>query len=114
LDLRESATNDRYDLALLTSGHLQIRRHNGSTTTVLGDVASGIADLSNWATISLGATGAGPVQLVASVNGVPKLSVTDSSASAIVAAGTAGLSTSVAGISFDDFSVTGAVSGGAC
>ena len=107
LDLRESASNDRYDVGLLANGHLQIRRYNGSTTTVLGDVASGVADLGNWATIALQATGAGPVQLVASVNGTVKLTVTDSSPSAIVAAGTAGMSTGVAGVWFDDFVVTG-------
>ncbi|MFN2547733.1 MAG: hypothetical protein ABR567_09900, partial [Myxococcales bacterium] len=103
--------NDRYDVALLASGHLQIRRHNGSATTVLGDVASGISDLGNWATIALNVSGAGPVQLVASVNGVPKVSVTDSSSSAIVAAGTTGITTTVAGIWFDDFTVTGTGSG---
>src|SRR5204862_177655 len=68
LDLRESTSNDRYDVGLLANGHLQIRRYNGATTTVLGDVASGIADLGNWATIALQATGARPVQLVASVS----------------------------------------------
>ena len=113
LDLREAASGDRYDLALTSAGRLQIRRHKGGTTTVLGDVASGIADLGNWATIALSATGAGPVQLVASVNGVPKLSVTDTSASALKGAGTAGLWTDLAGIWFDDFVVTGnADSGG--
>src|SRR5204863_2028448 len=29
LDLRESASNDRYDVGLLANGHLQIRRYNG-------------------------------------------------------------------------------------
>ncbi|TMA19044.1 MAG: hypothetical protein E6J88_18820 [Deltaproteobacteria bacterium] len=112
LDIRENAANDRYDVAILSTGYLQIRRHNGSTTTVLGDVASGISDLGDWATIALNVSGAGPVQLVASVNGVPKVSVTDSSPSAIVAPGTAGLWTSVAGIWFDDFTVTGTGGGG--
>jgi hypothetical protein len=112
LDLRETANNDRYDVGVTSTGRLQIRRHRGSTTTVLGDVASGIADLGDWATIALTATGAGPVQLVASVNGVPKLSVTDSSASAITSAGTAGLWTTLAGIWFDDFVVTGNGDGG--
>src|SRR5206468_10121870 len=66
-----------------------------------------------WSTIALSASGSGPVQLVASVNGVQKLSVTDSSASAITGPGTAGLWTSVAGIWFDDFQVTGNATGGA-
>ncbi len=112
LDLRASASNDRYDVALQGNGHLQIRRTRGGTTTVLGDVASGIADLGNWATIGLSATGSGPVQLVASVNGTPKLTVTDSSSSAIPGPGTAGMSASLAGIWFDDFVVKGAGTGG--
>jgi len=112
LTLRQSAANDRYDVALLGNGRLQIRRIAGGTTTVLGDVASGVADLGSWATISLEASGAGPVQLVASVNGTAKLTVNDTSASAIVAPGTAGLSTSLAGIWFDDFVVTGFGGGG--
>ncbi|MGZ6141709.1 MAG: hypothetical protein ACXWLM_00130, partial [Myxococcales bacterium] len=111
LEVRESASNS-YAVALLANGHLQIQRRIGSTTTVLGDVASGIADLGWWATIALKVTGAGPVQLVASVDGAQKLSITDSSASAIVAPGTAGLWTTMAGIWFDDFTVTGYTSGG--
>ena len=107
LDLREQASNDRYDVTLTSGGHLQIRRHNGSTTTVLGDVASGIGDLSTWNTIALAATGAGPVQLVASVNGAPKVSVTDASSSAIVGPGTVGITTSMSGIGVDNFIVTG-------
>ena len=97
-------------VALLANGHLQIRRTRGGATTVLGDVASGIADLSNWSTIGLSATGSGPVQLVASVNGTTKLTVTDSSTSAVVAAGTSGISTQLAGVSFDDFVVQDRVS----
>ena len=112
LEVREDSANNRYAVALLANGHLQIQRRNGTSTTVLGDVASGIADLGNWATIGMSVSGAGPVQLVASVNGVQKLAVTDSSASAITAAGTAGLWTTVAGVWFDDFSVTGVTSGG--
>src|SRR6185503_518268 len=102
-----SAANSRYAVALLGNGHLQIQRRAGSAVTVLGDVASGVADLGDWATIGLSATGAGPVQLVAAVNGVTKLTVTDSSSSAIAAPGTAGMSTALAGIWFDDFVVTG-------
>jgi Flp pilus assembly protein TadG len=112
LDLRESSGNDRYDLLLLANGRIQIRRHNGTATTVLGEAASGIADLTEWATLSLSAAGAGPVQLVASVNGVVKLSVTDSSSSAIVAAGTAGMTTDRSGTKYLDFTVTGSSSSG--
>jgi len=74
---------------------------------VLAQAASGVADLGSWTTIALRATGSGPVQLVASVNGVVKLTVSDAAASAIVAPGTAGVSTNIAGIPFDDFVVTG-------
>jgi len=112
LDLREGASGDRYDVALLGNGRLQVRRYNGGVTTVLGDAPSGVADLQNWATIALAATGAGPVQLVASVNGMAKLTVTDASGSAIVTPGTAGLSTSLAGVWFDDFAVIGQEGGG--
>jgi len=72
LDLRQQPSNDRYDVALLANGTLQIGRHNGSSITVLGSASSGIADLSNWATIALSATGANPVQLVASVADRPR------------------------------------------
>jgi hypothetical protein len=114
LDLRQQPSNDRYDVALLASGTLQIRRHNGTSITVLGQSPSGIADLSNRATISLSVTGANPVRLVASVNGTAKVSVSDSSASAIAAPGTAGMWTDLAGVIFDDFTVTtnGASGGG--
>src|SRR5207244_6266698 len=98
----------------LANGTLQIRRHNGGSITVLASAPSGIADLSNWATIALSATGANPVQLVASVNGAAKIFATDASASAIAGAGTAGMWTDVAGVFFDDFTVTtnGASGGG--
>ncbi len=107
LNLRQSASNDRYDLALLPDGRLQIRRTVLDSTVVLAQAASGVADLGSWTTIALRATGSGPVQLVASVNGVVKLTVSDAAASAIVAPGTAGMSTNIAGIPFDDFVVTG-------
>src|SRR6185295_9095513 len=45
LELRVSAANSRYAVALLGNGHLQIQRRAGSAVTVLGDVASGVADL---------------------------------------------------------------------
>ena len=41
------------------------------------------------------------------MNGVVKLTVTDASASAIVTPGTAGMSTNLAGVVFDDFAVIG-------
>src|SRR5439155_2272793 len=84
---------------------LQVRRHNGATVTVLGQAPSGIADLGWWATIGLSVTGSNPVTLVGSANGVAKVIVNDSSASAITAAGTAGMWTDLAGIWFRDFTV---------
>src|SRR5437762_2615509 len=112
-DLRQQSSNDRYDVALLANGNLQIRRHNGATVTVLGEAPSGIPDLGWWATIALSATGSNPVNLVASVDGVTKLVVNDSSPSAIRVAGTAGIWTNLAGIWFGKFTVTGAPGGGA-
>ena len=97
LDLRQQSSNDRYDVALLANGNLQIRRHNGATVTVLGEAPSGIPDLGWWATIALSATGSNPVNLVASVDGVTKVEVNDSSPSAIRVAGTAGIWTDLRG-----------------
>src|SRR5438105_5247289 len=112
LDLRQTAAGDRYDVALLANGRLQIRRHNGGTVTVLADVLSGIADLGNWSTIALSATGGGPVQLVAFVNGAARVSAMDTSSAAITAPGTAGMWTDLSGVLFDDFIVTGVESAG--
>src|SRR5207253_1993177 len=80
---------------------------NGATVTVLGQAPSGIADLGWWATIGLSVTGSNPVKLVGSANGVAKVIVNDSSASAITAAGAAGMWTDLAGIWFRDFTVSG-------
>jgi hypothetical protein len=108
IDLRvqASAPDDRYDLALQSTGHVQIRKHRGGVITVLGDVASGIADTGNWSTLTLTASGAGPVSLVAKVNGVVKLGVNDTAN--VLGAGSAGFSTALAGIWFRNFVVTGA------
>src|SRR5205085_8429787 len=106
LDLRQQSSNDRYDVALLANGTLQVRRHNGTTVTVLGQAPSGIADLGWWATIGLSVTGSNPVKLVGSANGVAKVIVNDSSASAITAAGAAGMWTDLAGIWFRDFTLS--------
>ena len=108
IDLRVSpaSPDDRYDLILQSDGHVQVRKHRGGVVTVLGDVASGIADTGNWSTLSLGAAGSGPVSLVASVNGVALLSVSDASDG--LGAGSAGISAALAGIWFRNFSVVGA------
>src|SRR5438045_1892236 len=112
LDLRQQSSNDRYDVALLANGTLQVRRHNGATVTVLGQAPSGIADLGWWATIGLSVTGSNPVKLVGSANGIAKVIVNDSSASAVTAAGTAGMWTDLAGIWFRDFTVSGSRAAG--
>ncbi|MDB4968339.1 MAG: uncharacterized protein JWN44_4028 [Myxococcales bacterium] len=92
---------DRYELVLLGSGRLRIRRLRSGAATTLGEAASGIASLGEPATIALDARGA---TLQASVDGVTKLSVTD--ATPLTAAGAAGLVTSSAGVAFDDFAVS--------
>jgi outer membrane protein assembly factor BamB len=97
--LRGSA-GDRYDLVLLGSGRLQIRRFRGGAPTVLGEASSGIRDLGSPATLSLVATGAGPVQLAAQVNGVERLRIVDASAQGIGSSGAAGLGTGSAGVWF--------------
>ncbi len=111
IDLRvqASAPDDRYDLVLQSTGHVQIRKHRGAVITVLGDSASGIADTGNWSTLTLTASGAGPVSLVAKVNGVVKLGGNDTAN--VLGAGSAGFSTAFAGIWFRNFVVTG-TSGG--
>jgi hypothetical protein len=99
------AGSDRYDAILLRDGRLQIRRLLAGRPTVLAEVASGVADRTAFTLLALQATGAGPVQLVASVNGAPRLSATDASSAALPAAGHGGLWTYSAGVRFDDFAV---------
>ena len=94
---------DHYDAMLTSSGHIQIRRVRSGVATVLGDTASGVSAFDQPVTVSLQASGAGPVSLHASVNGVNKLSVSDGSASALTAGGYAGITTSWAGVVFDAF-----------
>src|SRR5207248_2874521 len=94
---------NQYDVVLLANGSLRIRRIRGTTIMVLGETASGIADLSAFSTLSLQALGAGPVELTASVNGVAKLAVTDAATLALTAPGAAGMSTKNAGVWFAAF-----------
>ena len=105
-----TAGASRYELMMLANGHVQVRRVVGGTSTTLGDVAGGAAALNNPATLSLQATGTGPVTLVAAVNGVTKLTITDAS-SALAATGYAGLRSSSAGVWFDNLSLW-AIGGG--
>jgi hypothetical protein len=94
---------DRYDAAITSSGRLRIRRWRSGAATVLGDVASGLPDLTEWASISFTVVGTSPVILTAAVNGQTRLTVTDGSASAIAVPGYAGFTATVAGVVFDDF-----------
>jgi hypothetical protein len=107
-----STTGDRYDAAITSSGRLRIRRWRGGSATVLGDVASGIPDLTDWARISFTVSGTAPVMLTVAVNGTPKLTIADGSAQALTTAGYAGLSATAAGVWFDDFTLRAVAASG--
>ncbi|HVE85332.1 MAG TPA: hypothetical protein VND93_20910, partial [Myxococcales bacterium] len=100
-----ASPKDRYDVILRPDGHLQIRRVISGTVTVLAEGPSGIADLGNWANLQLTVQGTAPVHLVASVNGVQKLSASDSSPGPLAQAGHGGMWTDHAGVVFDDFAL---------
>jgi hypothetical protein len=106
LELRASG-GDRYALALTAGGRLELRRYRAGVTTVLGSAPSGIADLKGWHAFSFTAQGSASVTLTAWVGGVPKISATDASASALSTAGAAGIAATASGILFDDFMLTG-------
>jgi hypothetical protein len=104
LVLREQSNGDRYDMILAPTGAIQIRRWRGGVATLLGQVASGIGNLSAaLSSFTFTAQGAGPVSLTVALNGVLKLQVQDSSTQAIAAAGGAGMTAVIAGVIFDDF-----------
>gem|GEM_PF-3117599 len=103
---------DRYQLDLLSNGHLQVQRIRSGATTVLKDAPSGIADLTGWAQFSFTVSGDSPVTLSVAVNGVVKLTVTDSSSARLTDSGYAGLHTTRAGVWWDDFKLVGVASGG--
>jgi hypothetical protein len=94
-----------YALVFLNTRRIQLRRYEGTRYTVLGEASSGRASAWEPVTLTLAAQGSGPVELTASVEGQVRLVVTDSSASALVAPGFAGLATPIAGVWFDDFQV---------
>lgn len=96
---------DHYDVALLGSGVVQIRRVAGEVVTVLGQAAAGVPPW-DWATLRLTAVGSGPVTLTASIDGMVKVSVVDTSPGALGQAGYAGMSTTHAGVGFDRFRIT--------
>ena len=72
-------------------------------------VSSGITDLWNWHSFSFSVHGAFPVTLTGYLNGAPKLSATDFTASAFTGSRRAGIAATAAGILFDDFKLTGAL-----
>jgi hypothetical protein len=101
-----SAPRNRYDLVLTSNGRLRIRRWRNGSVTVLGDVASGLPFLSDWASFSFTVSGTAPVTLTATLNGKVKLTVTDGSSAALTAPGVAGFTNLVAGNWIDDFTLT--------
>jgi hypothetical protein len=105
LELRVNGGN-RYALVLTASGALQIRRYAGATSTVLGSVPSGIAELGLWHSFAFSASGSTATTLTAEVEGVVKLTVIDSSTSVYSGAGGAGIAATYAGILFQPFKVT--------
>jgi hypothetical protein len=97
--------NARYTLVSLANGRIQVRREVGGRITVLGEAHSGLPNAQEPMTLSLSARGSGPVELIASVDGQVRLTVTDSSSSALREPGLAGLITPIAGVWFDNFRV---------
>ncbi|WP_375766725.1 hypothetical protein NR798_34275 [Archangium gephyra] len=95
----------RYALVLLPQGRIQLRRYRGGSFTVLGEAPSGQASSWDAVTLSLSASGAGPVRLSASVDGQVRLTVTDDDPAALTGEGLAGFATPIAGVWFDDFLV---------
>jgi hypothetical protein len=95
----------RYSHVFLRNGRLQVRREVSGRITVLGEASSGLSSAREPVTLSLFARGQGPVELIASVDGQVRLTVVDSSSSALREPGLAGLVTPRAGVWFDTFQV---------
>jgi len=95
----------RYTLVSLQNGRIQVRREVGGRITVLGEARSGLPNAQEPMTLTLSARGTGPVELIASVDGQVRLTVVDSSSSALREPGLAGLITPIAGVWFDSFRV---------
>jgi hypothetical protein len=100
-----ASTSDRYDAIVLPDGRLQLRRLNAGKPALLGELAGAVTSRTAFTLVTLSATGSGPVALTVSLEGVPRLSATDTSASAITGPGNGGLWTYTAGVRFDDFAV---------
>jgi hypothetical protein len=95
----------RYTLVSMANGRIQVRREASGRVTVLGEARSGLSSAQDPMTLTLSVRGSGPVELIASVDGQVRLSVVDTSNSAIREPGLAGLITPIAGVWFDDFQV---------
>jgi hypothetical protein len=93
---------DGYQVILTGTGRLRVTRRRAGVVTVLGEAASGVTDLTDWAAFSVTITGSGPVQIVVKVNDVVRLSITDTSSAAFTASGYAGLWTTNPGVIWDD------------
>ncbi|GAC1343929.1 MAG: hypothetical protein NVSMB23_18280 [Myxococcales bacterium] len=102
ISARAAPNGDRYELVLLGSGRLRLRRWRSGVATTLGE-APARAPLSSWAILSLQTAGAGPVQLTAAVNGARVLSIVDATPQAIRAPGKVGFFTRNAGVWFGSF-----------
>jgi hypothetical protein len=95
---------DRYEVVVLSSGQVQIRRRLGGAIAVLGQ-APGDVPPWDWSTLRLTAVGSNPVVLKASVNGEVLLSVVDEAPGALSGAGNVGLSIARAGVAWDRFRI---------
>ena len=104
LELRTRGAT-RYALVLAADGTLELRRYQSGTATTLARAPSGIADLTNWSSLSFSVSGTGPVVLNGYVNNLLRLSASDSGSQAITAAGAAGIAATMSGMWFDDFTL---------
>lgn len=95
----------RYTFVSREDGTIQVRREQGGRVTVLGEARSGLPSAQEPMTLTLSVRGAGPVELIASVEGQVRLTVVDSSSFALREPGLAGLITPIAGVWFYDFRV---------
>ncbi len=94
----QRGSDDRYVAVLLANRNVQVRRIRSGASTSLGEGSSGLASLDQFSTLALATSGASPVSLQVWVNGQLRLTLSDSSPSAISSAGRAGLSTASAGV----------------
>src|SRR2546421_8263929 len=111
LELRVGSTG-RYALALRTDGVLEICGYNTAELQSRSDVVCRLLLVKSWNSFSFVAQGTAPVSLTGYVNGTPKVTATDASSAALTAPGAAGMAATLAGILFDNFTLSGTGSGG--